>query len=159
MFGLATEAILLIIMTFIPCSFGTEACVFNSEGMPFLERPEAYFVEMVSNGALLFFVILGVFSIATFNVTGVTVTKYINAVARSICDVTRTILVWILGIIVTVSAGVNKPNYRWELVDYRAILLQLFGFLVLIGGNLVYNKIINLPFLPKNEEISKSSLT
>jgi hypothetical protein len=63
--------------------------------------------------ALLAFCFLGVLSIATFNITGVTVTKYINALARSICDVTRTILVWIVGIIVTVTAGSVYPNYRW----------------------------------------------
>jgi hypothetical protein len=46
-------------------------------------------------------------------VTGVTVTKYINALARSLGDVTRTILVWIIGIIITVTLGANRPNYRW----------------------------------------------
>ncbi len=109
---------------------------------------------MGQNGLLLFFCILGVFSIATFNVTGVTVTKYINALARSICDVTRTVIVWIVGIIITVSAGVNKPNYRWELIDGAAIGIQLIGFGVLILGNLIYNKIIRLPFLspPRDEE-------
>lgn len=79
--------------------------------------------------------------------TGVTVTKYINALARSICDVTRTVIVWIVGIIVTVSAGTNKPNYKWELINGGAISLQLVGFMILIGGNLVYNRIIRIPFL------------
>lgn len=102
---------------------------------------------MGQNGLLLFFCILGVFSIATFNVTGVTVTKYINALARSICDVTRTVIVWIVGIIITVSAGVNKPNYKWELIDGVAITIQLLGFGVLIFGNLIYNKILKVPFL------------
>jgi len=77
----------------------------------------------------------------------VTVTKYINALARSICDVTRTVIVWIVGIIVTVSAGTNKPNYKWELINGGAISLQLVGFMILIGGNLVYNRIIRIPFL------------
>lgn len=96
--------------------------------------------------------ILGVFSIATFNVTGVTVTKYINALARSIGDVTRTILIWIVGIIVTVTAGATHPNYKWELTDPVAIVIQLIGFVILIGGNLVYNQMVKLPFLPKEEE-------
>lgn len=115
--------------------------------MPFLERPERYFAEVGSNGVLLFFVILGVFSIATFNICGVTVTKYINALTRSICDVTRTILVWGIGIIVTVTAGATRPNFKWELVKPGAIIVELLGFLVLVSGNLVYNKIIKLKFL------------
>jgi len=36
MFGLAIELVLIIIMTFVPCSFGIDACVFTQEGMPFL---------------------------------------------------------------------------------------------------------------------------
>lgn len=79
--------------------------------------------------------------------TGVTVTKYINALARSICDVTRTVIVWIVGIIISVSAGVNRPNYKWELIDGAAITIQLLGFSILIGGNLIYNGIIRIPFL------------
>jgi hypothetical protein len=114
---------------------------------------------MGQNGLLLFFVILGVFSIATFNVTGVTVTKYINALARSICDVTRTVIVWIVGIIITLSAGENRPNYKWELIDAGAILVQLLGFGVLIAGNLIYNKILRIPFLMPKEEASRILLT
>jgi hypothetical protein len=91
--------------------------------------------------------VLGVFSIATFNVTGVTVTKYINSLARSICDVTRTVIVWIVGILVTVTAGVNKPNYKWELISGGAIGLQLVGFAVLILGNLIYNRIVKISWL------------
>ncbi len=76
-----------------------------------------------------------------------TVTKYINALARSIGDVTRTVLVWIIGIIITVTAGSTRPNFKWELVEVGAILVELLGFLVLVSGNLIYNRIIKLPFL------------
>lgn len=88
-----------------------------------MENTPSYFHEAGANGALAFFCILGVFSIATFNITGVTVTKYINALARSIGDVTRTILVWGVGLIVTVSAGAKYPNYEWELLGGGAIAL------------------------------------
>lgn len=144
-----------MITSFIPCSFGVEACVLDGAGMPYIENPLAYFRQMGQNGLLLFFVILGVFSIATFNVTGVTVTKYINALARSICDVTRTVIVWIVGIIITVSAGANRPNYKWELIDGAAITIQLLGFFVLIAGNLIYNKILKIPFLMPKEAAGK----
>lgn len=158
MFGLAIELILIVITSFVPCGFGVEACVLDSAGMPYIENPLAYFRQMGQNGLLLFFVILGVFSIATFNVTGVTVTKYINALARSICDVTRTVIVWIVGIIITVSAGVNRPNYKWELIDGAAITIQLLGFLVLIAGNLIYNKILKIPFLMPKEAASNAHI-
>jgi hypothetical protein len=66
-------------MTFIHCSFGQSVCVFNDRSTPFVERPEFYFVAIVSNGSLLFFDILGTFSIATFNITEVSLNKYIDA--------------------------------------------------------------------------------
>ena len=74
-------------------------------------------------------------------------TKYINALARSLADVTRTAVIWIIGIIVTVTAGVNYPNYVWELVSPGAIILQFIGFVILVFGNLIYNKILKIPFL------------
>ncbi len=145
LFGLCGYLILLPIISFIPCRFGVDACVFNHQGFPFFQRPFEYFSAAFSNGALLFFCTLGIFSIATFNIAGVTVTKNINALARSIADVTRTILVWGIGLIVTVSAGTIYPNYEWQLTNGGAIALQLVGFVILVSGNLVYNKIIKVP--------------
>lgn len=112
-FGLSMYIILLPIISFIPCAFGVDACVFNYEGFPFLEKPSQYVSEAFSNGTLLIFCIIGVFSILTFNISGVTVTKHINALARSICDVTRTIIVWGVGILITATAGSKYPNYKW----------------------------------------------
>jgi drug/metabolite transporter (DMT)-like permease len=43
MFGLAIELILILITSYIPCSFGVEACVIDKAGMPFIENPLAYF--------------------------------------------------------------------------------------------------------------------
>lgn len=60
------------------------------------------------------FGILGIISITVFNVCSVSVTKYINALARSICDVSRTLLIWMVGLIVTTTLGKTRENYRWE---------------------------------------------
>lgn len=151
--------VILPIISYIPCSFGEAACVFDSHSMPFMESPVAYFKEAVSSGSLLFFCILGVFSIATFNVTGVTVTKYINALARSITDVTRTILVWTIGIIITATAGANYPNFEWELIKTGAIIVEFMGFIILVAGNLIYNKIINIPGVTTSRKTDESLLT
>jgi hypothetical protein len=50
--------------------------------------------------------ILYVLSVYVFNISGLYITKYINALARAICDVTRTILIWTVGIIITQTLGV-----------------------------------------------------
>lgn len=140
-------AIILPIISFVPCTFGVEACVFSDKNFPYIERPGQYFAEAAGSWSLMLFVILGVFSIAAFNVCGSTVTKYINALARSLADVTRTIVIWLVGIIVTVTAGRNYPNYVWEIVGVGAILLELAGFVILVFGNMIYNRMIVVPAL------------
>jgi len=46
-------------------------------------------------------IILGVLTIACFNVCGVSVTKYVSCLARSVVDVSRTVIVWGVGLGVT----------------------------------------------------------
>ena len=52
--------------------------------------------------------IIYVLSVYVFNISGLYITKYINALARAICDVTRTILIWTVGIIVTQTLGIDS---------------------------------------------------
>lgn len=54
-----------------------------------------------------------IIGILIFNVAGVSVTKYINALARSIANMTKSIVVWILGLIVTLWMGETYPNLIW----------------------------------------------
>ena len=53
---------------------------------------------------------------AFFNVSGVTITKHINALARVIADVSKTIVVWVIGLLVTLALGKTYPNLVWEKV-------------------------------------------
>ena len=145
MFGLCYQTVICIAFNFIPCSFGNEACVFSPDGEPFLEQPLQYFRQIGGSLPLLLFCIFGALSIMCFNVLGVSVTKYVNALARMIADVTRTVIIWGVGLIVTATVGADRVNYKWETLDLKAILIQLVGFMILISGNLVYNRVIPLP--------------
>jgi hypothetical protein len=58
-------------------------------------------------------VIVTVLSIAFFNFIGLSITKYINALARAVLNLTKTALIWIIGIIVTVTAGKTNTAYHW----------------------------------------------
>lgn len=151
LFGLAYQTIIVVSFNFIPCSFGYEACVLSQTGEPYLERPLQYFRQLGNNTALLLFCIFGSISIMCFNVMGVSVTKYVNALARMIADVSRTVIIWGVGLLITATAGEDHPNYRWETLDLKANLLQLLGFIILVSGNLVYNCILPLPCIPKKE--------
>jgi len=95
---------------------------------------------------LAFYIILGIFTISAFNICGVNVTKHISSLARSIVDVSRTLVVWMGSILVTETYGVNNGNFSWENIAVGPMLLEGLGFIVLVCGNLIYNKIIILPF-------------
>ena len=109
-FGLSIFAVLVAIMSPLPCSFGVGQCVFNSEGFAYLEQPLIYARQVFDSNVLILLTLVGMVSIATFNITGVTVTKEINAPARSICDVGRTVLVWAAGIGLALTAGMLYPQ-------------------------------------------------
>ena len=85
-----------------------------------------------------------VVSIAFFNVVGLTITKHINALARAILNMTKTSLVWVVGIVVTVTVGKNNRDYVWELVNWEAMTMEGVGFLFLILSTLVYNENIRI---------------
>jgi hypothetical protein len=51
------------------------------------------------------FVIIGIISVASLNVAGITVTKNFSSLTRSIVDVIRTIMIWLIEIIIRVTIG------------------------------------------------------
>ena len=89
-------------------------------------------------------IIISIIVTAFFNVSGVSITKHINALARAIADVSKTVVVWILGMIITLSLGGTYPNLKWEKTEAMVIIFQLIGFCFLVLGNLVYNELIKL---------------
>jgi len=66
-----------------------------------------------NDGLLIFAVILSLVCIGTYNLFGQIITKYINAVTRAILNVLRTIIIWIVGIIITVST-----DSQWEILTW-----------------------------------------
>lgn len=62
---------------------------------------------------LLLLIIFSIVTIMGYNAAGVTITKYINALARAIADVTKTIVVWVVSAIITAILSSDYPNYKW----------------------------------------------
>lgn len=113
MFGFSLYLIMTPILSFIPCSFGMNACVYDSDGRAYMEGWTAFQTSVGENSFLYFLIVFSIFSVLVYNVTGVSITKYINALARAIAQVTKIVLVWLVGIIITITMGHNHPNYRW----------------------------------------------
>ena len=82
LWGLCGYVLLLPLLTFIPCPESlTSSCIMHDGNLHF-ERPDEYFYEMFHSPVLLVLILLGVFTIATFNIAGISVTKYVSATAR-----------------------------------------------------------------------------
>jgi hypothetical protein len=76
-------------------------------------------------------------SIACFNAFGVTVTKNASSAQRSTIDTSRTMFIWIF--FLGHPIDVVPPS--------KFSFLQLFGFLFMVCGTLVYNEIVVIPYL------------
>lgn len=88
------------------------------------------------------------FTISFFNFFGVSVTRNVSSLARSVLDVTRTVIIWGLGLIL-LKPGKNEP---WEEFHF----LELLGFIILIIGNFIYNEILVFPFLDLDKNTVKN---
>ena len=80
---------------------------------------------------ILVWSILICFSIASFNAFGVSVTKNASSAQRSTIDTSRTVLIWVVQLIL------GAEHFDW---------LQLVGFILLVLGTLVYNEILVVPW-------------
>lgn len=92
------------------------------------------------SGVLLFFLITFMFSIAIYNLCGITVGKKLSAVVRCLVDSCRTIVVWAVNLILY-YAGFEQYGTPWT--DHT--WLTVVGFLVLVLGTLLYNEVLPPP--------------
>lgn len=83
--------------------------------------------DMFDNKVVLYTSFSIMLSIAIFNFCGITLTNILNATARSTIDTTRTLLVWIISLII-----------GWE--SFHG--LQLIAFTLLVSGTLSFNGVI-----------------
>ncbi|KAJ2237756.1 hypothetical protein H4R99_000717 [Coemansia sp. RSA 1722] len=70
-------------------------------------------------------------SIAFFNYFGLSVTRYLSATSRATIDTCRTLFIWMS------SLALGWESFNW---------IQVVGFVVLVYGTFVYNRVLKLPF-------------
>ena len=73
---------------------------------------------MFSNYKLAIAIVIGIFCITTYNIFCINVVKYFSATARTMVDTIRTVIIWFIGYMLTITT-----DTVWEKTDYRAILL------------------------------------
>ncbi|CAD8148425.1 unnamed protein product [Paramecium pentaurelia] len=146
MWGLLYFGIVMPILNFIPCNF-KEGCVFRNE-KGYWECTDVFFQQLGADVWLTVSVVMGIFSIALFNIFGVNVTKYVSALTRTVVDTIRTILIWGIGLIVTATT-----SRVWENTSKWANLIELVGFVFLVLGNLIYKEMLKIRFLQNKKQV------
>ncbi|VDN01720.1 unnamed protein product [Thelazia callipaeda] len=130
-FGFLILSILMVPMFFIHVP-----PMFSNSPENRLEDALDAFQEMRDSGELVAALSLTLISIAFFNFSGVSVTKYMDATTRMVLDSIRTIIIW------AVSIPLFHSNF---------IPLQLLGFASLVFGMFMYNDVFIGPLLRKTK--------
>ena len=100
-------------------------------------RPEniVYAIKQIGDStALAVLVPIAIFFMSSFNILGVSITKYGSATTRSVTDNVRSFLVWLFFLI---------PLNQEDLIETFSFL-QLFGFLCITAGAFIYNGIFKI---------------
>ena len=161
-FGMVIVTFIALILSISPCPFQENICVFDSFGNPYFERIDVFFAEVFTDGILFVLTLVGLVTVGLYNLNAVRITKLIDALTRSLLNITKTGIIWILGIIITLIAGDN-PDYQIESKDPWVNVIKAAGFSFIIMGTLVYNKFIckkylEGPVLVATDEVSSPLL-
>jgi hypothetical protein len=134
LFGASIYVVFLTIVQFIPCH-SDSLC---PDGR--LDKVTEAFRQYGENTLILVFSICLVCSIACFNTFGCSVTKYASAAQRSTIDVSRTVIIWIVFMLLPSS-------------DETFFYVQLIGFIIVTFGTLLYNEILVIPWFGFNRNL------
>ncbi|KAJ2417087.1 hypothetical protein H4218_003828 [Coemansia sp. IMI 209128] len=96
----------------------------------YFDAPEG-FRQIVENPAVWQTSIYIMLSIAMFNFFGLSVTRYLSATSRATIDTCRTLFIWMS------SIALGWETFSW---------IQVIGFIVLVYGTFIYNRVIASPF-------------
>ncbi|CAL6005980.1 Transmembrane_domain-containing protein [Hexamita inflata] len=90
----------------------------------------AAFNYQMKDQFLLWFLIMYILSIVFYSLSSIQITNHVNAVARSMFDSTKTILVW--GISLCLG---------WEKLDAVGTPVKLVGYIFVVCGTMIYNMV------------------
>lgn len=108
---------------------------------------------MIKNNAkLLIMSVLYICSISFYNFFGLSVTKSLTAVHRTLIDACRTIVVWLVDLFIHYVFD-ESFGEAW---DKRYGIFQVDGFLFLMLGTALYNELLIIPpLMPKPESLQE----
>ena len=106
-------------------------------------------IQKMSNNMFLVFLIgLYCVSIALFNQCGMTVSKELSSLYRTLIDSLRALVVWGAQLVMFYEFGSSTYGTPWTANSW----MQLCGFIFLLLGTLVYNEVIVIFKTPTTQE-------
>ena len=90
---------------------------------------------------------LTMLSIAFFNFSGVSITKYMSATTRKVLDTLRTMVIWFC------SMMFYFADERWGMPSFKdEFWLQLGGFFFVVTGIFLYSDVLIMPYIRSRRE-------
>lgn len=111
-----------------------------------LEDPIDAFTQMNNEPRLYGILSLTCLSIAFFNFSGVSITKYMSATTRKVLDTLRTLVIWVSSMLF------HLIDPRWETPTRDQFFLQLAGFVFVITGIFLYSDVLIMPYIRKRRQ-------
>ena len=143
-FGFFINLLLCIIFYFIKCGsyenkeeppyFVKNMCTGDNDNVWRPENIVFAYRQLINNSLLSILVPITIIFMASFNIFGVSITKYGSATTRTVTDNCRSFLVWIFFLM---------PFNQEELIETFNVL-QLIGFLLICLGAFIYNGLFKL---------------
>lgn len=133
--GTVSIAVLLMITSIIPCS-NPKMCDVT------FDNPATGMMQMINNGKILMWAVIAMFSVMLYNLAGLWLTKKVGSVFRIVMDSARTVAIWIISVMIGLETFYMKRFF-----------LQIIGFALLVLGNLIFNKIVVVPFFGFDRDI------
>ena len=78
----------------------------------FIESFSVFFDQIQQNMLVWIFILCLIVTISISVPIAVTISKKINPLSRSLADVCRTLIIWAVGIVITVTIGENNSSYK-----------------------------------------------
>ena len=143
-FGFFINLFLCFIFYFIKCGsyedkedppyFVKNMCTGDNDNVWRPENIVFAFRQLINNSLLSILVPITIIFMASFNIFGVSITKYGSATTRTVTDNCRSFLVWIFFLM---------PFNQENLIETFNVL-QLIGFLLICLGAFIYNGLLKL---------------
>lgn len=95
-----------------------------------------------------------VVSVLIYNIAAVMVTAEASCIHHTFLDATRTVVIWVISVCMFYMSShgqIGEPLTKWS-------YLQGFGFFLLILGELVYDRQVELPLIPYPDESEEKLL-